>query len=104
MAAPRDRARLHFRQQALQQPFAPLKMSLIAAIKAEGGNPFMDFQLPEATIKFKQGFGRLIRTRSDNGIVVVLDPRIRTKFYGQLFIDSLPRTTIVTASVAQQEF
>ena len=64
----------------------------------------MDFQLPEAAIKFKQGFGRLIRTRSDHGIVVVLDPRVRTKFYGQLFIDSLPPTVVVTESVDGQAF
>jgi len=55
----------------------------------------MDYQVPEAAIKLKQGFGRLIRTKSDHGLVVLLDPRIRTKRYGQLFLDSLPDCTIV---------
>ena len=85
-------------------PVQPLLEARLEKIKAEGGNPFMDFQLPEATIKFKQGFGRLIRTRSDYGIVVVLDPRIRTKFYGQLFIESLPRTSVVTESPQQPRY
>ena len=85
-------------------PDQPLLEARLEKIKLEGGNPFMDFQLPEAAIKFKQGFGRLIRTRSDHGIVVVLDPRVRTKFYGQLFIDSLPPTVVVTESVDGQAF
>ena len=66
---------------------------------ASGGNPFRDYQLPEAILKLKQGFGRLIRTQRDTGMVVILDPRMRTKPYGRLFLASLPNCRQVVEAV-----
>jgi len=75
-------------------PFTPPDRPIIEArgeaISARGGQPFVEYSLPQAILKLKQGFGRLIRTKSDTGLVVILDPRMVTKAYGRRFIDGLP--------------
>ena len=79
-------------------PFAvpdhPLIEARLEAIEARGGNSFGEFSLPEAILKFRQGVGRLIRTKTDTGIIVVLDNRILTKQYGQSFLDALPKCPV----------
>jgi ATP-dependent DNA helicase DinG len=75
-------------------PFAvpdhPLTEAKLELIQARGGDAFTEYSLPEAILKFRQGVGRLIRTKSDRGIVVILDNRIVTKTYGRAFLKALP--------------
>jgi ATP-dependent DNA helicase DinG len=75
-------------------PDQPLLAGRLEQIKERGGNPFYDYQLPSAIIKFKQGFGRLIRNKTDTGIVVVLDSRIVNKSYGRQFLAAIPKCRI----------
>ena len=82
-------------------PDHPLLEARLEAIRHGGGNPFRDFQLPEAVIKFRHGFGRLIRTANDSGVVLVTDPRMSTKPYGATFASSLPACPKKTISAKQ---
>ncbi len=75
-------------------PDKPLLAGRLEQIKEHGGNPFNDYQLPSAIIKFKQGFGRLIRSKTDTGIVVILDSRIVNKSYGLKFLAAIPKCNL----------
>ena len=76
-------------------PTHPVMEARVKQIKESGGNEFFEFSLPESILRLKQGFGRLIRTQTDEGIVVILDRRIKTRNYGKQFLDSLPDCEIV---------
>ena len=86
-------------------PFWPPSMPLIEArselLESQGRNPFWEFMLPEAVIRFKQGFGRLIRTKMDRGFVILLDDRVIGKRYGSLFLSSLPLDTHIRGDEKQ---
>jgi ATP-dependent DNA helicase DinG len=89
-------------------PFAapedPLLKARLEGIRRRGGNPFQEFQLPQAVLALKQGFGRLIRDREDFGVVVLCDPRLRSRGYGRLFISSLPPATVTADAVEAASF
>ena len=75
-------------------PFAPpddpVLSARMAAIRAEGGDPFNEWQLPQAALTLKQGVGRLIRSAGDRGVVALLDPRAQSKPYGRRILEALP--------------
>jgi ATP-dependent DNA helicase DinG len=83
-------------------PDDPVMEARLKAIERTGRSAFYSLSLPEAVIRLKQGFGRLIRTRQDRGVVAILDPRVRTRPYGRIFLDVLPpcRTAFTLEEVA----
>jgi len=83
-------------------PDHPLLEARLDAIRQSGGQPFREYQLPEAVIRLRQGFGRLIRTGTDRGLVVITDSRIVRKSYGRAFLEALPECPIERRSVADQ--
>ncbi len=82
-------------------PFDVPSDPVIAARSETFERPFDEYTVPEAILKFRQGFGRLIRSKSDRGVVAVFDRRVLTKNYGRTFLDSLPQCTVKTAPMAQ---
>ena len=75
-------------------PSDPVTEAIIETYELQGKNPFIEYQIPESVIKFKQGIGRLIRSKEDRGIITILDNRIVTKRYGKYFLDSIPTKNI----------
>jgi ATP-dependent DNA helicase DinG len=89
-------------------PFAapddPLLKARLEGIRRRGGNPFFEYQLPQAVLALKQGVGRLIRDFDDFGVIVIGDPRVRTKAYGRVFVEALPPSPVITDGAAGAAF
>jgi ATP-dependent DNA helicase DinG len=89
-------------------PFAspddPLLRARLEGIRRRGGNPFLEYQLPQAVLALKQGVGRLIRDVDDFGVIVIGDPRVVTKPYGAVFLDSLPPSPRINDGAAGADF
>jgi ATP-dependent DNA helicase DinG len=89
-------------------PFAspddPLLRARLEGIRRQGGNPFLEYQLPQAVLALKQGVGRLIRDFDDFGVIVIGDPRLRTKPYGSIFLAALPPSPVIDDGAAAAEF
>jgi ATP-dependent DNA helicase DinG len=89
-------------------PFAspddPLLKARLEGIRRRGGNPFAEYQLPQAVLALKQGVGRLIRDFDDFGVIVLGDPRLKSKGYGKTFLQALPPSPVITEAAAGAEF
>jgi ATP-dependent DNA helicase DinG len=89
-------------------PFAspddPLLKARLEGIRRRGGNPFSEYQLPQAVLTLKQGVGRLIRDFDDFGVIVIGDPRLKTKAYGRVFLEALPPSPVLTDAAAAAQF
>jgi ATP-dependent DNA helicase DinG len=85
-------------------PGEPVTAARIEAIKARGGDAFADYQVPLAILVLQQGLGRLIRHRTDRGVLAILDPRLRTMGYGRRFLDSLPPAPVTQDLAAVEQF
>src|ERR1700723_1956167 len=89
-------------------PFAspddPLLKARLEGIRRRGGNPFFEYQLPQAVLALKQGVGRLIRDFDDFGVIVIGDPRIRSKAYGRVFLEAMPPSPIVSEGAVAAQF
>jgi ATP-dependent DNA helicase DinG len=89
-------------------PFAspddPLLKARLEGIRRRGGNPFFEYQLPQAVLALKQGVGRLIRDFDDFGVIVIGDPRLKTKAYGRVFLEALPPSPVIAESTLGAEF
>jgi ATP-dependent DNA helicase DinG len=85
-------------------PSDPVVSARVRKIRNEGGDAFQEYQIPQAAIALKQGFGRLIRSNTDRGVLAILDPRIRTMGYGRVFIESLPPYRVTSSLQEVQDF
>ncbi len=86
------------------QPTHPLEEARREWFESQGRNFFKEYQLPQAVVKFRQGFGRLIRSKTDTGAIVILDPRIKTQPYGSSFLRSIPSCHEATSMEEVEEF
>ena len=92
------------RAAVMGSPGEPLVAARIDRLRAQGEDAFYGYQVPQAALALKQGFGRLIRTATDRGIVAVLDARMTRKSYGRLFIETLPRCPVLRTPEAARAF